>query len=359
VYAVVSYTIAGSVGFNAPAAATAQGGVDQFANATRAFTSDNQYATDAVAGHRQRYANFGFLVPPTATIVGIEVTAEAKSSDSSGCELDIDLAPNGTTFTANDVAGLGSSDQVLVFGGSTNTWGRTWTPAEINSTNFTARLENVDPGFSCTNNSTLSVDQVQTKVYYTIPGSATVQSQTIGGYTAWIANTGTSVAAVSTNDSDTTYVSNSAAGAVTQTYAFPDATVPANASNIRVTVHAIAKETAGSNGAIQLVAENSITQAVDVGHNLSSNYTDYTWTMSSNPLGGAWTVAEVNNWTTHFGVLNTSSGGTVPRVTHLYAVVSWSIVTDPVAQAYSAADAAKASGTTIFTIHYGATAGRA
>ena len=154
-----------------------------------------------------------------------------------------------------------------------------------------------------------------------------------GTSTAWSANTGTKIDAISADDSDTTYITTSTAA---QTFLFSSANLPANATNISVTLHAVAKRASGTSASIALMAENGVSSSFDGGHSLTSTttYTDYAWSMSTNPLNGnAWTIGDgsdndVNNWKTKFGVFNTSSVGNIPRVTQIYVMVSYSTVTN-------------------------------
>ena len=55
---------------------------NQWTNPTRAFVSDDSYATDSTNSHQQGYGNFNFSVPAGATITGIQVTTEAKMTGS-------------------------------------------------------------------------------------------------------------------------------------------------------------------------------------------------------------------------------------------------------------------------------------
>jgi hypothetical protein len=47
-------------------------------------------------------------------------------------------------------------------------WGSSWLPDDFTNGNFVVRLRNIDPGNACTNGSTLSVDRVRARVYYTV-----------------------------------------------------------------------------------------------------------------------------------------------------------------------------------------------
>ena len=154
-------------GFVAAASSTAP---NQWTNQTRAFGSDNTYATDMVNGHQQGYSSFAFNVPPTASISGISLSVEAKSSDATGCQVGAEISnDNGLTFSVAGVtANLSGTDVVYTLGTATALWGKTWTAADFISGKFVVRLQDIDPGNSCTNGSTLSVDQIRARVYYAV-----------------------------------------------------------------------------------------------------------------------------------------------------------------------------------------------
>lgn len=156
----------GSVGFSSPTSAVAP---NQFTNPTRAYSSDNSYATDSTNGHQQGYGNFGFVVPGTATVAGIEVSVEAKSSDNNGCQVGAEVSwDGGATFTnSGNVASINGSDNTYTLGGTTNLWGRTWSPSDFINGKFVVRIRNIDPGSNCSGGATLSVDRVQARVSYT------------------------------------------------------------------------------------------------------------------------------------------------------------------------------------------------
>ena len=155
----------GNTGLRSPTTTAAP---NQFTNPTRAYSSDNQYATDTVNGHQQGYGTFSLNVPTGATLNGIEVNVEAKSSDSSGCQIGAAVSwDGGTTWSSQKTANLTNSDVTYTLGSTADTWGHPWQQSELAGTKFVVRLQDIDPGNNCTNNSTLSVDQVQVRATYT------------------------------------------------------------------------------------------------------------------------------------------------------------------------------------------------
>jgi hypothetical protein len=117
-------------------------------------------------------SNFGFAIPTGSTIDGIEVEIERRSIiANSGKDFRVQLA-KGTTFASlvgNNKAVPATiwptSIAVATYGGATDLWGTTWTPAEINASSFAiflsaqANIANADIG----------VDFIRITVHYTPP----------------------------------------------------------------------------------------------------------------------------------------------------------------------------------------------
>ena len=168
IMAVVPQTaLAADTGFLSPTATHTPNG---WTNGANGLTSDNAYATTNSESAEQGYGTFGFGVPGGSSIQGIEVIAEANSSDSSGCQLEVALSNNnGTSFTALKTAALSGTDSALAFGGAADLWGGTWNSSGVSDANFVARVsyDDVGPGNTCSG--TTSLDHVQVKVYYTAP----------------------------------------------------------------------------------------------------------------------------------------------------------------------------------------------
>ncbi|OGY60217.1 MAG: hypothetical protein A3F24_00570 [Candidatus Colwellbacteria bacterium RIFCSPHIGHO2_12_FULL_44_17] len=130
-------------------------------------SSNNSYAECGAAcrsfGASGQTSDFGFSIPSTATIVGIEVEVEMKSSGSFQTVTEnLSLSWNdGANFTSeksnSDTSG---SDVTKTYGGSADTWGRTWSYSEFN--NGTLRMKIRD-----SSSNVGYVDLVQMKVYYT------------------------------------------------------------------------------------------------------------------------------------------------------------------------------------------------
>jgi Flp pilus assembly protein TadG len=155
-------------GWTSPNGALADGGSTHANNAT---------------GAQQGYGNFGFSVPAGSTISGIEVRVKARSTDTSGCSIGVQLSWNdGTNWSAQKTTSLNGSfpsSPYPVIGGAGDLWGRTWTTAELANGSFVLRVTDVDPGSNCTDSARTDLDFLTVKVYYT--GPPTEQSSQIVG----------------------------------------------------------------------------------------------------------------------------------------------------------------------------------
>lgn len=131
-----------------------------------ALADGSGWATSgAVANARQDYYNFGLGVPNGSTILGIEVVADAADGVS-GATLAYELSwDGGATYTTSGKSSgvVGGSFQNYTQGGSSDTWGRSWTAEEFNNANFRLRVRDA----SGTNN--IALDHIQVRVYYSDP----------------------------------------------------------------------------------------------------------------------------------------------------------------------------------------------
>ncbi|MGM0626068.1 MAG: hypothetical protein ACQES0_09325, partial [Bacteroidota bacterium] len=119
--------------------------------------------------------NFGFAIPGTATITGITVEIDRYASNSLIRDEILNLTKDGSGAIGTNKAATGTgwpaSEAIATYGGTADMWGTTWTPAEINSTNFGVLLKakNYD---SNNNNYDAYVDFVRISVTYTMPCTA-------------------------------------------------------------------------------------------------------------------------------------------------------------------------------------------
>jgi hypothetical protein len=116
-------------------------------------------------------SNFGFTIPTGATIDGIVVEIDRNNAAGAASDNRVQLA-KGTTFA--DLVGSNKADTAtdwpaalasVSYGtGTTDLWGTTWTPAEINASSFAVFLSvQADAA-----NTDIAVDYVRVTVHYTV-----------------------------------------------------------------------------------------------------------------------------------------------------------------------------------------------
>jgi hypothetical protein len=116
---------------------------------------------------------FGFAIPANATIQGISVTGTARGDTSnlvSRLGLDINLVRAGTPSGNPESIGLISNGglETDTIGGSTDLWGTSWQPADINATNFGLSIQ-ASRSNGSNNTASFGIDAVQITIAYTIP----------------------------------------------------------------------------------------------------------------------------------------------------------------------------------------------
>ncbi|UAY52835.1 hypothetical protein [Ferruginibacter albus] len=160
-----------------------------WSNPGNVISNDNSYATATVtsssASHYLQATNYGFTIPTEATIKGITVTVGRFGSSSSSGIIDnsIKLIKAGSIVGSSlaSTSTWSTSEAVATYGGATNLWGNTLTPADINSSNFGVALS---VKTNSSSNRTASVDYMTIAVTY----SGTYKSQFISmdaGSSAW------------------------------------------------------------------------------------------------------------------------------------------------------------------------------
>jgi len=151
-------------------------GTRPWATTGNAISSNNSYATVSVDGQTSnwlRCLNYGFTIPAGATIVGIELRVERRSSstanggsDDAGVRLVKGGAIQPTDYQTN--TDYTTTDTVATYGSPSDLWGNTWTPAEINAANFGAVFAATKPSGAGAAH-TIRVDHMSITVYYTMP----------------------------------------------------------------------------------------------------------------------------------------------------------------------------------------------
>jgi hypothetical protein len=134
--------------------------------AANAKASDDVYAQVSPAGaatHCLKATDYGFSIPLPAQITGIEVRIERHSSGGNIKDSSVKIVKGGA-ITGTDHADTINSwplvDTVAIYGGSSDLWGTTWTPTDINAADFGVSLSAID------NVNTASVDVMRITVFY-------------------------------------------------------------------------------------------------------------------------------------------------------------------------------------------------
>lgn len=113
-------------------------------------------------------SSHGFAIPSGATIEGIELIVDRTSLVSAGSPTDYDirLMKGGVATATNKSINADWNNGSGNYGGPTDLWGESWIPADINASNFGARI-----GVYVPDQATAYVDYVAVKVYYSVPVS--------------------------------------------------------------------------------------------------------------------------------------------------------------------------------------------
>jgi len=156
---------------------------------TNAFADDSLVAADMSSGtvgtlvctdparDDHDFFNYGVSVPTGSTITGIEVRLDAyvdlvKNSAAMCVQLSSD---GGATWTAaKTTPGLTTSEAIYLLGGSTDTWGRTWTTTDLSNANFRVRI--TDIATATVRN--FSLDWAAVKVYYSSTSATATNTAT-------------------------------------------------------------------------------------------------------------------------------------------------------------------------------------
>ena len=169
-----------TVGPNSPgtgANVTGQG-TDAWSTPTNIYTANNSYATVSLAknviSNYLRASNFGFSIPANATILGITVNIERKSSGAGMRDNVVSLVNgagavvgNNNAFSpTNNTGNWPTTEAAAAYGGAADNWNASLTAADINSSNFGVVLATKN---SNNTTRTASVDYFTISVTYSVP----------------------------------------------------------------------------------------------------------------------------------------------------------------------------------------------
>ena len=138
------------------------------------ITADNgNFASEGLsfgqASDDLQATGFGFSVPPTATINGILVEIKRQALGTI-VDHDVTLLKAGTATGSNLAQGGNWPSSPLTFasyGGSTNLWGTSWAPSDINASNFGVQLSALNT--NSTGFGTPEVGFIRITVFFTVP----------------------------------------------------------------------------------------------------------------------------------------------------------------------------------------------
>jgi hypothetical protein len=147
------------------------GTVPWFTGLTRLVADDDSYVVGdylnpSSVGYALKGTNLGFSIPAGAIIRGIEVRHRSlKGGTGTISTTRVSIIKGGTVGSYNDEAGtfLGTTETLYTHGSSTELWGETWSPSDINASDF---------GFACQHTGTgadnvwARVDSYEINVHY-------------------------------------------------------------------------------------------------------------------------------------------------------------------------------------------------
>jgi hypothetical protein len=154
---------------NARTGADGGGSGSPWSSPSNITADDTSYATSSFSSrggsHYLYGTNYGFNIPSGATIVGIQVTIMRQSSGTSLTDNIVQLLKGGSRVGSDYSSSTSwpTSMTAVNYGGSSDLWGTTWTPAQINNSNFGVALSVSE---STNSSRTASVDYMQITVYY-------------------------------------------------------------------------------------------------------------------------------------------------------------------------------------------------
>ena len=128
--------------------------------------SDDVYATAmTIAQDTQRLnvSGFNFQIPPANQIDGITVEVEGKVLAATATVY-VRIIKGGVVSSTRTAGTFSATEGFVVYGGATDLLGETWTPADINASNFGVSVRVED---ALTN--TFSVDFVRVTVACSVP----------------------------------------------------------------------------------------------------------------------------------------------------------------------------------------------
>ncbi len=179
-----------SLSFTTPASSctTCAGAI--WANENNANAGDGVFTTATLKNYLNcfqstcylsRYLNctsFGFSIPANSNIVGIKLRTKGKASaNNSITDSTIKMGVGGVMYGTNHAQQgtyWGTGNSYTTYGGTTDSWGYTWLPSNINDPTFGVFIKVMNASNA---DATASIDHVQITIYYSVT-TGEVLSQT-------------------------------------------------------------------------------------------------------------------------------------------------------------------------------------
>lgn len=350
-----------TTGFLAPTSHSANNALsgDQWQNGTGAYGAG--LASDSGA-HRHRYSNFNLSLPSNASIRGIEVAANAQNTAAVPTSIFTDSF--GTGSTLNDIpaweeegsegdaatqalsAGSGD-DSISPNGGRFARIGQDeWICRQASATNLSSLLLSFYfRGDSDAESSDMMI------VEYNANGSDcnaffgwnTVASDNLNGFTSsWSPLQNITLPASLNNDASflVRFRVNSSA----------------SDENLRIDGVSLAAGGSACNVGVDMSWNGGSNWSNEKTQTLSTSPTNYTLGSPTDTWGRTWSVGDFSNGNFRTRIRATSAGSTC-SVDTLTTRITYSVPTSPSQYALDASHAAQSDDVTIFSIHYGDTAG--
>lgn len=162
-------------------------GTTAWTNPGNVIADDASEANAVLSAASSQYlktSSHGFTIPTGATIAGIKVEVERSIGGAgSGTLYDsrVRIVKGGTVGATDKASGTAwAGSAVVEYGGATDLWGETWTPADINAGNFGMAFSARHEGAIGSLNAT--IDFIRITVYYTTPKAEDIWGGLNGSY---------------------------------------------------------------------------------------------------------------------------------------------------------------------------------
>jgi len=137
---------------------------------TNAFADAGGVASNVDgAADRHRFYTYGVSIDSGCTISGIEVRLDwlvDSTADTSTMDVELSWDAGTTWTTAKTTTNQSTTEVTETLGGAADTWGRTWTVANLSDANFRVRITSACSGAGCAARD-FSLDWAPVKISYT------------------------------------------------------------------------------------------------------------------------------------------------------------------------------------------------